>query len=130
MKQIFSIIKKYIPAILLIIILLILQAMCDLALPDYTSNIINVGIQQKGIESATPEKISKESMEHICIFVSAENRDKIFSKYDNKNGIYQIVVATKLNCRGLHSYNFLILAARFGTLLSIAFATASLSASR
>ena len=95
MKQIFSIMKKYIPAIILIIILLILQAMCDLALPDFTSNIINIGIQQRGIESAVPEKISIESMEHICIFVSAENKEKILSKYNEENGMFQIKNITK-----------------------------------
>ena len=90
MKKILSIMKKYIPAIILIIILLVLQAMCDLALPDYTSNIINVGIQQKGIESAVPEQISKEAMEHILAFLTSENKEKILSKYNETDGIYKL----------------------------------------
>ena len=49
--------------IVLIIALLFLQANCDLALPDYTSKIVNIGIQQKGIEDGVPEKIREESMD-------------------------------------------------------------------
>ena len=48
--------------IVLIIALLFLQASCDLALPDYTSKIVNVGIQQKGIEDGVPDEIRKSSM--------------------------------------------------------------------
>lgn len=46
--------------IVLIIALLFLQAYCDLSLPNYTSNIINVGIQQNGIEDSVPEKIRRQ----------------------------------------------------------------------
>lgn len=45
-------IKKYTGVILLIIVLLVIQANCDLSLPTYTSNIVNVGIQQSGIEDS------------------------------------------------------------------------------
>lgn len=54
MKQIFSILKKHLPKIGFIIVFLVLLANCDLALPSYTSNIVNVGIQQNGIENAVP----------------------------------------------------------------------------
>ena len=52
MKEILKILKKHLPKIGFIIIFLVLLANCDLALPSYTSNIVNVGIQQNGIEYA------------------------------------------------------------------------------
>ena len=90
MKKILSILKKYIPAIILIIVLLVLQAYCDLSLPDYTSNIINVGIQEKGIESSVPEKISKESMDKILIFTDDKSDEKILSNYNLNDDNYEL----------------------------------------
>ena len=52
--------KKSAGYVVLIIALLFLQAYCDLSLPDYTSKIVNVGIQQSGIEDSVPEKIRKK----------------------------------------------------------------------
>lgn len=52
--------KKSFWSVLVIVILLCIQATTDLALPDYTSKIVNVGIQSGGIETAVPEVISKE----------------------------------------------------------------------
>lgn len=59
-------------SIVLIILLLIAQAFCDLALPSYTSNIVNVGIQQGGIDSHVPEVIREDQMEKLMIFVEDE----------------------------------------------------------
>lgn len=72
MKEIFKILKKYIGGILAIVLLLVIQANCDLALPDYTSRIINVGIQQKGIEDAVPNAISVESLNNIVAIANDE----------------------------------------------------------
>ena len=63
-------IKKYTGVILLIIVLLVIQANCDLSLPTYTSNIVNVGIQQSGIEDSVPEKIRKTSMDNLKLFLN------------------------------------------------------------
>ena len=95
MKKILSILKKYIPAIILIIVLLVLQAYCDLSLPDYTSNIINVGIQEKGIESSVPEKISKESMAKILIFTDDKSDEKILSNYNLNGDNYELKQISK-----------------------------------
>lgn len=95
MKKILSILKKYIPAIILIIVLLVLQAYCDLSLPDYTSNIINVGIQEKGIESSVPEKISKESMDKILIFTDDKSDEKILSNYNLNGNNYELKQISK-----------------------------------
>jgi len=76
MRKIFSILKKSWLSILLVIILLFIQANCDLALPDYTSNIINIGIQQSGIDSNVLEALRKSEMENIMVF-SNDKEDKI-----------------------------------------------------
>ena len=66
-------------SVVLIILLLIVQAQADLRLPDYTSKIVNEGIQSGGIETAVPEVISKEDMENILMF--SEEDDKITENY-------------------------------------------------
>ena len=65
--------------VLLIISLLCLQAAADLKLPDFTSEIVNVGIQQGGIENAYPEVISASSLDNLKYFTN--NFDEINSKY-------------------------------------------------
>ena len=67
-------------SVLTIVILLCIQAAADLALPDYTSKIVNVGIQYGGIEEAAPEVILEEEMENLLIFT--ENDEQILSNYD------------------------------------------------
>ena len=59
MIKLMKYLKKSAGYVALIIALLFLQAYCDLSLPDYTSKIVNIGIQQKGIEDGVPEKIRK-----------------------------------------------------------------------
>ena len=66
-------------AVVVIILLLVVQAQADLRLPDYTSKIVNEGIQSGGIETAVPEIISKEDLENILIF--SEDDDKITENY-------------------------------------------------
>ena len=66
-------------SVIVIILLLILQARADLALPDYTSKIVNVGIQQGGIENASPEVIRKQGMEDLLIFTQED--EKILENY-------------------------------------------------
>ena len=79
MKKIFKILRKSWTSILLVIILLFIQANCDLALPDYTSNIINVGIQQSGIDTNIFEAIRENKMNNIMIFSNNE-QDKILEE--------------------------------------------------
>ena len=66
--------------VLIIVILLCVQATTDLALPDYTSKIVNVGIQYGGIEEAIPEVISDDMMEDLLFFT--EDDDQILENYD------------------------------------------------
>ena len=72
MKKILKVLKKYILGILLVVILLIVQAKCDLALPEYISNIINIGIQQKGIEDEIPNVITSDSLDIISLIATDE----------------------------------------------------------
>ncbi len=74
--------------IVLIIALLFLQASCDLALPDYTSKIVNVGIQQKGIEDGVPDEIRESSMERLFLFMDSEERAYVEESYTLESGIY------------------------------------------
>ena len=66
--------------VLIIVILLCVQAATDLALPDYTSKIVNVGIQYGGIEEAVPEVVSEEAMEELLFFT--EDDEQILENYD------------------------------------------------
>ena len=74
MIKLMKYLKKSAGYVILIIALLFLQAYCDLSLPDYTSKIVNVGIQQKGIEDGVPDTIRKESMEHLLLFLDEEEK--------------------------------------------------------
>ncbi len=79
MLKVLSNLKKSFWQVVIIVILLCLQATADLALPDYTSRIVNVGIQSGGIESVLPEVIAKEDMENILVFT--EDDSEILDNY-------------------------------------------------
>ena len=88
MLKLMKYLKKSVGSIVLIIGLLFLQAYCDLSLPDYTSKIINVGIQQKGIEDGVPEKIRESSLENLELFMSEEDKTEISNAYRQEDEIY------------------------------------------
>ncbi len=67
-------------SVIIIVILLCIQAAADLALPDYTSKIVNVGIQYGGIEEAAPEVVSETDMENILFFT--EDDEQILANYE------------------------------------------------
>ncbi len=73
--------KPYILMVLLAIALLFVQANCDLALPDYLSKIVNVGIQQGGVEDALPEAIRQSTMERLFIFLDDDTENVILQNY-------------------------------------------------
>ena len=70
-------------SVITIVILLCIQAAVDLELPNYTSKIVNNGIQSSGIENVAPDFISKEDFETILLF--SDNDDEILSKYSLAN---------------------------------------------
>ena len=85
MRKLFQFLKPYAPRVLLILCILVVQAYCDLSLPTYTSNIVNVGIQQSGIDEEIPENISEEEMNRLLLFVSEDDRQDIQDAYEKSS---------------------------------------------
>lgn len=80
MKEILKTLFKYKWTMLIIVILLFMQAYCNLALPSYTSDIINVGIEESGITSIVPEKIRVSEFNKLLNYVS--DKEKIKEAYE------------------------------------------------
>ncbi len=81
MLKLFKYLKPYILLILISIGLLFAQAMADLALPNYMSDIVNVGIQQGGIENAVPMAIRSNEMDKLVIFMTPEEKATVLTDY-------------------------------------------------
>lgn len=81
MKKIFKIISKHSLKIIIIIDILISQAMCDLKLPEYTADIVNVGIAQNGISSPVPEIISADDFENILLLTTKDEQNIISQSF-------------------------------------------------
>ena len=81
MLRIFRYLKPYTLSIIAVLILLFAQAMGELALPNYMSDIVNVGIQQGGVESAVPEAIRATQLEKMYLFMSEDEKTKVQDAY-------------------------------------------------
>lgn len=81
MLKIMKYLKKSAVSVVAIIILLLVQALCDISLPDYTSKIVNVGIQQGGIENAVPEVIKENELKRLLMFVDNDDKDTVEDAY-------------------------------------------------
>lgn len=91
MTKIFKYWKDHIGLVIIIIALLVIQAYCDLELPSYTADIVDVGITNSGIEHAAPEKMSSQTFENICMFLTDEEIETVSKYYDLKgDGIYKL----------------------------------------
>lgn len=90
MRKLMKYLKRSAGFIVMIVLLLFLQAYCELSLPSYTSNIVNVGIQQKGIEDGVPKQMRKETMEHLKLFMNEEEQEKVSLCYQEKGDSYQL----------------------------------------
>ena len=95
MLKMFHYMKERWYYVVMIIVLLFVQAYCDLSLPDYTSKIVNVGIQQKGIENGVPDTIRKESLEHLLLFLDEKEKAKVEDAYTLKDDVYKRNDVTK-----------------------------------
>ena len=86
--------KPFIGSILAIVMLLVIQATCDLALPEYMSNIVNVGVQQNGIDEAVPLAISETELNKIMLFVDEDDKKVLLDNYEvaNKSNLSGSVV--------------------------------------
>ena len=78
-----------IPMIFLVAILGV-RVVAELALPTYTSNIVDKGIQQSGIQDAVPEKISKKSLNELELFMTDDEIKKVTSKYTKDGDVYRL----------------------------------------
>lgn len=77
--------KPFNLAMMGIIVLLVIQAWCDLSLPAYTSDIINVGIAQKGITELSPEAVTEKDMNQILLFLDEKDQEYVLSNYEFKD---------------------------------------------
>ena len=89
MKNLFKYAALYWKAMIAIVLILVVQAYCDLSLPAYTSDIVNVGIQQGGIEDEVPRQIATEEMEKLLLFVSEDDQQTVMDAYTEDNTSYK-----------------------------------------
>ena len=93
MGKIFKQLARHWAACLVVIGLLFVQAYCDLSLPDYTSKIVDTGIQQGGIESPLPETVRQSTLDALSLFMSAEDADALQNAYGysyQDNGVLKL----------------------------------------
>lgn len=81
MLRLLKYLKPYTLWVLFSIVLLFVQANTDLALPDYMSDIVNVGIQQSGVESAVPQAIRQSALENRFLFMSKAEQETVLAAY-------------------------------------------------
>lgn len=90
MKSIFKNMLPYWKTIVIVIALLFVQAWCDLSLPAYTSDIIDVGIQNNGVEHVVPKAVTEDEFK-MAQFIMTEDECKTWeSLYTLKDGIYEL----------------------------------------
>lgn len=77
-------------AFAVVVVLLMIQAFADLSLPRYTSDLVDVGIQQQGIEHAAPEEMSDETFRSVCMLASRDDEDFIVSCYDRVDATWRL----------------------------------------
>lgn len=89
--QIFRNLKPYWKSVIIIALLLVLQAYCDLSLPDYTSKLIDTGIQNYGIENCSPQQIPEKAYKVIGGFMDDDEK-AVWEKYykDGSDGYYYL----------------------------------------
>ncbi len=86
MKKLAKYLKPYAGVLLAAVVLLFIQATCDLRLPNYMSDIVNIGIQQNGIEHASPDAISEEGMTFLQTFMSEDEKQLLEENYTLVSG--------------------------------------------
>ena len=81
MKKLLKYLRPFAGAIIVAIMLLFVQAISDLSLPSYMSNIVNVGIQQKGIEDAVPKAIKSSELNKLLLFTNSDDKKVVEDNY-------------------------------------------------
>ena len=93
MGKIFKQLARHWAACLAVVALLFVQAYCDLSLPDYTSKIVDTGIQQGGIESPLPETVRQSTLDALSLLMSEEDADALqnaYGYYLQDNGVLKL----------------------------------------
>lgn len=81
MKKLLKYLRPFAGAIIVAIMLLFVQAISDLSLPSYMSNIVNIGIQQKGIEDAVPKAIKSSELNKLLLFINSDDKKVVEDNY-------------------------------------------------
>jgi len=81
MFRILKYLKPFALPLILAILLLFVQANADLALPDYLSRIVNVGIQQGGVENGLPQAMRQTTMQHLGLFLTPDEKEQVLKSY-------------------------------------------------
>ncbi|MDR3225684.1 MAG: ABC transporter ATP-binding protein/permease [Clostridiales Family XIII bacterium] len=84
-RQLFSD-RKGVLTVIVIVCILVVQAYCDLSLPKYTANIVDVGIMQGGIEDAVPDMIRASSLEELALFMPDDKIEYVERYYKKASG--------------------------------------------
>ena len=82
MKKLLKYLRPFAGAIIVAIMLLFVQAISDLSLPSYMSNIVNIGIQQKGIEDAVPKAIKSSELNKLLLFTNSDDKKVVEDNYE------------------------------------------------
>ena len=93
MTKIFKQLARHWAVCLVVFALLFVQAYCDLALPDYTSKIVDTGIQQGGIESPLPQTVRQSTLDALSLLMNEENAQKLQNAYQyylQDDGVLQL----------------------------------------
>ena len=90
MKKVLKSFKPFIGVTLVAIALLFVQAFSDLKLPNYMSSIVNVGIQQSGIEHASPESFNEDGYRFIASLLPDAPKNEFQDAYHLDSGVYKI----------------------------------------
>ena len=82
--------KGFLVPMIFLVAILGVRVVAELALPTYTSNIVDKGIQQSGIQDAVPEKISEKSFRELQLFMTDDEIKKVTSKYTKDGDVYRL----------------------------------------
>lgn len=96
MGKIIKYLGEHKASVFAIFLLLVVQAFCDLSLPQYMSDIVDIGIQQSGIAYAVPEEMRAETLEGLCLLLPEEDAARVQESYQEKDqGIYELKSQSK-----------------------------------
>ena len=95
MSKIFKNMLPYWKGLIIVVALLVVQAWCDLSLPAYTSDIIDVGIQNKGVEHVLPEAVTEDEFTLAQLFMTDEEKESWENSYEKDGDVYRLTVTDK-----------------------------------